>query len=296
MKIAVYCRKNSISDIEFIHHALWFMRIKGVELIIHENLNSEHKLSVLLDGCSIFENYEDLAVHTPIDFCISFGGDGSFIDTANIVADLGIPIIGVNTGRIGFLTTITKTNFDHYFNLIKKGDFIIEDRSLLHLSSDISLPLKNFFAVNDVTIRPSDDTSVNGILVWVNGEKVNTYWADGLIVATPTGSTAYSLSCGGPIIHPGTNVNIITPISSHTLAVRPIIISNSDTITIKVQSRCNRFVLALDSTRIEIENPCELTITKENFTIKTPRFPSGDYFSIIREKLMWGIDLRNITE
>lgn len=296
MKIAVYCRKDAISDVEFIHHALWFMKIKGVELIIHKNLNEENKLSVLLDGCTIFDDYEDLVDNHPIDFCISFGGDGSFIDTANIVADLGIPIVGVNTGRIGFLTSVTKKNFEQYFNFLKKGDYIIEERSLLHLSADKEIPLKNFFAVNDVTIRPSDDTSVNGILVWINGEKVNTYWADGLIVATPTGSTAYSLSCGGPILHPSTNVNIITPISSHTLAVRPIIVNNNDVITIKVQSRCNRFVLALDSTRIEIENPCELTITKEHFTIKTPRFHASDYYSIIREKLMWGIDLRNFTE
>jgi NAD+ kinase len=296
MKIAVYSRQNTINDIDFMHHALWFMKIKGTELIFHENLLQEKKLEVLIDGCAVFSNYEDLSHHAPVDFCISFGGDGSFIDTANIVADLGIPIVGVNTGRIGFLTTITKKNFEQHFNYLKKGEFVIEERSLLHLSADKDLPLNNFFAVNDVTIRPSDDTSVNGILVWVNDAKVNTYWADGLIVATPTGSTAYSLSCGGPILHPSTNVNIITPISSHTLAVRPIIVNNQDVITIQVQSRCNRFVLALDSTRIEIENPCTLTITKEQFMIKTPRFIASDYFTIIREKLMWGIDLRNFTE
>jgi NAD+ kinase len=296
MKIAVYSRKNGVNDVDFLHHALWFMKIKGVQLVIHQNLNAENKLSVIIDGCESFETYQDLKEQSPIDFCFSFGGDGSFIDAANIIADLGIPIVGINTGRIGFLTSITKNSFEQYFNMIKKGDFSVEERTLLHLSADKPLPLSNFFAVNDVTIRPSDDTSVNGILVWINGAKVNTYWADGLIVATPTGSTAYSLSCGGPILHPSTEVNIITPISSHTLAVRPIIINNEDIISINVQSRCNRFVLALDSTRIEIENPCELTISKEKFTIKTLRFKAGEYYSTIREKLMWGIDLRNFTE
>lgn len=296
MRIAVYCRPNTINDIEFIHHALWYMKIKGAEIIVHDSLLEENKLHVLMDGCQTFNNYQDLSHHAPIDFCISFGGDGSFIDTANIVADLGIPIVGVNTGRIGFLTSITKNNFEEHFDDLQKGAFEMEERSLLHLSADIELPFQNFFAVNDVTIRPSDDTSINGILVWVNDEKVNTYWADGLIIATPTGSTAYSLSCGGPILHPSTHVNIITPISSHTLAVRPIIVNNQDLITIQVQSRCNKFVLALDSTRIEVENPCTLTITKENFMIKTPRFFTSDYFSVIREKLMWGIDLRNFTE
>ena len=137
------------------------------------------------------------------------------------------------------------------------------------------------------------DNTINTIHVWVNEEKVNTYWADGLIVATPTGSTAYSLSCGGPIIVPSVNVLIITPIASHSLAVRPIVIPDDSIIKIIVENRNEKFSLALDSYQISLQNPVELTITKGNYTIKTVRFPSADFYSVIREKLLWGIDIRN---
>lgn len=296
MRIALYSRPHNCKDNPFITSVLKLLSQYQVQLIAHENLQNEPFMKECPLKTTPFSTYEDLKALSPIDFIISFGGDGSFIDAANLVADLQIPVVGVNTGRIGFLTVITKKNFEAAIEALINKDYEIEKRSLLHIEADQQLPFKNLFAVNDVTIRPSDETSINGILVWVNGVKVNTYWADGLIIATPTGSTAYSLSCGGPIIHPSAQVHVITPISSHTLAVRPIVVQDQDRITIRVQSRSNRFLLSLDSTRYEIENPCTLTITKEAFSIQTPRFFSSDYFSVIREKLMWGIDLRNVNE
>jgi len=296
MKIAVYRRVFCDNNKDFVQDALRLMKAKGITLILHQNLVQNGLLDKIDETDFIFSDYHDLKQIGNIDFIFSFGGDGSFIDSAKIVADLNIPIVGINTGRIGFLTSVTKKNFALHLEMLDKKQYKLEERSLLHLSSAKTLPLKDLFALNDITVCPTDTFSIHGIKVWVNNEKVNTYWSDGLIVATPTGSTAYSLSCGGAILHPSTPVNIITPISSHTLAVRPIIINNDDIIKIKVESRDHKFALSLDTERIEVENPCELLISKEKFTTKTIRFLTTDYYTIIREKLMWGLDLRNVHE
>lgn len=289
MKIAAYCRNVDDDNLEFVRKALKLVKKGNHELLLHEYFKS-----VVVDEDVLwFSTYQDLKDAAPVDFMLSFGGDGSFIDAANILADLGIPLVGVNTGRIGFLTSITKKNFEEYWNLLETGCYTIEERSLLHIDADVNLPLQHTFALNDISIHNTEVNSITGVKLWVNDLPANTYWADGLIVATPTGSTAYSLSCGGPIIHPQTQVNVITPISSHSLAVRPIVVSNNDVLKIEVLSRNEKFLLTVDSERITLENPITLTISKENFTIKTTRFLKSDFYSVIREKLLWGIDLRN---
>ncbi len=289
MKIAAYCRNVDDDNLEFVRKALKLVKKGNHELLLHEYFKS-----VVVDEDVLwFSTYQDLKDAAPVDFMLSFGGDGSFIDAANVLADLGIPLVGVNTGRIGFLTSITKKNFEEYWKLLETGCYTIEERSLLHIDADVKLPLQHTFALNDISIHNTEVNSITGVKLWVNDLPANTYWADGLIVATPTGSTAYSLSCGGPIIHPQTQVNVITPISSHSLAVRPIVISNNDVLKIEVLSRNEKFLLTVDSERITLENPITLTISKENFTIKTTRFLKSDFYSVIREKLLWGIDLRN---
>lgn len=289
MKIAAYCRNVDDDNLEFVRKALKLVKKGNHELLLHEYFKS-----VVVDEDVLwFSTYQDLKDAATVDFMLSFGGDGSFIDAANVLADLGIPLVGVNTGRIGFLTSITKKNFEEYWNLLETGCYTIEERSLLHIDADVNLPLQHTFALNDISIHNTEVNSITGVKLWVNDLPANTYWADGLIVATPTGSTAYSLSCGGPIIHPQTQVNVITPISSHSLAVRPIVVSNNDVLKIEVLSRNEKFLLTVDSERITLENPVTLTISKENFTIKTTRFLKSDFYSVIREKLLWGIDLRN---
>lgn len=289
MKIAAYCRNVNDDNLEFVRKALKLVKKGNHELLLHEYFKSV----VVDEEVMWFSTYQDLKDAAPVDFMLSFGGDGSFIDAANVLADLGIPLVGVNTGRIGFLTSITKKNFEEYWKLLETGCYTIEERSLLHIDADVKLPLQHTFALNDISIHNTEVNSITGVKLWVNDLPANTYWADGLIVATPTGSTAYSLSCGGPIIHPQTQVNVITPISSHSLAVRPIVISNNDVLKIEVLSRNEKFLLTVDSERITLENPITLTISKENFTIKTTRFLKSDFYSVIREKLLWGIDLRN---
>ena len=289
MKIAAYCRNVNDDNLEFVRKALKLVKKGNHKLLLHEYFKS-----VVVDEEVVwFSTYQDLKDAAPVDFMLSFGGDGSFIDAANVLADLGIPLVGVNTGRIGFLTSITKKNFEEYWKLLETGCYTIEERSLLHIDADVKLPLQHTFALNDISIHNTEVNSITGVKLWVNDLPANTYWADGLIVATPTGSTAYSLSCGGPIIHPQTQVNVITPISSHSLAVRPIVVSNNDVLKIEVLSRNEKFLLTVDSERITLENPITLTISKENFTIKTTRFLKSDFYSVIREKLLWGIDLRN---
>ena len=290
MKIAIYSRNHSEEDFGFIREVVECLTNKGVELLIPDNFKDKFK------NVPSFASYHDLKRESPVDFLFSLGGDGTFLDTANLVGDLNIPIVGINTGRIGFLTGINKNDFEKSFEMLENKKYVLEERSLLHLECQDHVQLATHFALNDITLHSSDLSYVNTIKVWVNNEFVNTYWADGLIVATPTGSTAYSLSCGGPIIMPTVNANVIIPIASHSLSVRPIIVSADEEITVTFESRSDNFSLTLDSIRVIVKNPARLTISKEKFTIKTVRFLSADFFTVIREKLMWGLDKRNMTE
>jgi NAD+ kinase len=290
MKIAVYSRNHSDEDVLFIRKVFDYLTINGDELLISDNFRDH------FNNVPLFASYQDLKNYSRPDFLFSLGGDGTFLDSANLVGDLNIPIVGINTGRIGFLTGINKNDFEKSFRMLENKEYVLEERALLHLECQDHVQLTTHFALNDITLHSSDLSYVNTIKVWVNNEFVNTYWADGLIIATPTGSTAYSLSCGGPIIMPMVNANVIIPIASHSLSVRPIIVSEDDEITVTFESRSENFSLTLDSIRAVVTNPARLTISKEKFTIKTVRFLSAGFFSVIREKLMWGLDKRNITE
>ena len=304
MRLAVYSRHSDENDTLFIREVLAALHDMGCKLFLHEHCKSV--VNCRAAACQVstsenpaivsgyFSNHEELGRLQPIDFVLSFGGDGTYIDAANLVGDLNIPLVGINTGRVGFLTTINRQNYAACLNLLHEGKYVIENRFLLHLDCSGSLNLDSYFALNDITVRTSDENSINAIKVWVGGKPVNTYWGDGLIIATPTGSTAYSMSCGGPIIVPDANVNVLTPIASHTLAVRPMVISADEEIRIEVESRNNTFSLALDSHRVVVENPVELRITKEKFHIRTVLFEDTDFYRIIREKLLWGVDKRNL--
>jgi NAD+ kinase len=294
MKIAVFYRKHSENDKTFIVEAMEYLKKMGVELVVHEKLTKKAYLRKIIENCIVFSSHEELKQISNINFLFSFGGDGSFIAAIKLVGNLNIPMVGINTGRIGFLTTITKKNFEQQFQMLCEQHFTIEKRKLLHLDTDSALTLDNYFALNDITVKAKDEDSMCAIEIYVNDIHVNTYWADGLIVATPTGSTAYSLSCGGSIIHPASEVNIITPIASHTLNIRPIIVHANDTIKIKVHSRVtNKFLLALDNERIIAPTSVTLSIKREDFEISMVRFHNTDFFSVLREKLLWGIDFRN---
>ena len=285
MKFALYCRQRG--EEAFTHDVIHHLKQEGYDVTVHGNYPSA-------DSClEHFYTHEDLKAQMPVDFMVSIGGDGSFIDAANIVGDLDIPLVGINTGRIGFLSGIRKENFRECIQELSQGRFTLEERSLLHIESSESLALQHSFVINDITVRATDADAIDAITVWAGGEKVNTYWADGLIIATPTGSTAYSMSCGGPILHPRSDVQVLTPIASHSLSVRPIVIPADTELTVEVNSRTGSYSLALDTERLVVPDRVRLHVRKEAFPIKTVLFQNTNFYDIIREKLLWGLDKRN---
>ncbi len=225
------------------------------------------------------------------DFLISIGGDGTFLDSLSIVKSSGLPVLGINTGRLGFLSNVNIENAEEAFILLKNKEYTVEKRILLHLHSDL-IAGENY-ALNDICIqRVYGCGSMITIDVTVNKEYMNTYWCDGLIIATPTGSTAYSLGCGGPIIVPSAEVFVLTPIASHSLTVRPVIIPCDSEIEIKVSSRNQQFLLSLDSSSAIVDADKTIMITKASFSINTILLKNQSFYNTIRQKLMWGLDKR----
>ena len=227
------------------------------------------------------------------DIVFSIGGDGTFLDVASFVRDKEIPIVGINSGRLGFLANISKEEIPIALKAVFENKFNIEERTLLQVDTKENY-FKDFnYALNEVTVLKRDSGSMITIKVFVNGEYLNTYWADGLILATPTGSTAYSLSLGGPIVVPGSSNFIITPIAPHNLTVRPIVLPDNFDITIKVTGRTETYLLSVDSQSVVVGKDTEITVKAANFKIKTVRIEGNTFFNNIRDKLMWGFDKRN---
>ena len=286
LTFALYSRSGTGQQ-PFTDTVISFLREIGCRVVLHKNISSKNA------DFQSFETHLDLQQIDGVDFMVSIGGDGSFIDAADLIGDLNIPLVGINTGRIGFLSAIKKDNFEASIRMLLENKYTLESRSLLHIEGSEPLSLDTHFVVNDVTIRATDSDSINAISVTTDGKHINTYWADGLIVATPTGSTAYSMSCGGPILHPQTDVVVLTPIASHSLSVRPLVIPASQTLEIVVSGRGGKYSLCIDTQRLILNDNVKLRIYKENFTIQTVLFDNADFYSTIREKLLWGLDKRN---
>lgn len=244
-----------------------------------------------LGNCASFNDAESLK--STADIVLSMGGDGTFLKTILYVRDSQIPILGINMGRLGFLANVNKERIQEAFDYLKSGNFATNQRSLIRMDSEQALFGNNNYALNELTIHKKDSASMISIEVSVGGEYLNTYWADGLIISTPTGSTAYSLSCGGPIITPDSPVLVITPIAPHNLNVRPIIIKDDLEIKVRVDDRNNSHLLTLDSRSEVINDSYELRINKAPFSVRTVQFENLSFFDTIRDKLLWGLDRRN---
>ena len=286
LTFALYSRAGTGQQ-PFTDTVISFLQQNGCGVVLHTNISSKNT------DFQYFETYLDLQQIDGVDFMVSVGGDGSFIDAANLIGDLNIPLVGINTGRIGFLSAIKKDNYEACIRMLLEKQYTLESRSLLHIEGSEPLSLDTHFVVNDVTIRATDSDSINAITVATDGQHINTYWADGLIVATPTGSTAYSMSCGGPILHPQTDVVVLTPIASHSLSVRPLVIPATQTLEIAVNGRGGKYSLCVDTQRLILNDNVKLRIYKEMFTIQTVLFDNTNFYSTIREKLLWGLDKRN---
>jgi NAD+ kinase len=291
MKIALHGRDTRSSSTSFIEKLIENLREREVEVIASEKLLShiptrdrkKYKLKS-------FNHKDGLA---KVDFFISVGGDGTLLESVTYVGKSGVPILGINTGRMGFLATTHRNDVHQAIEDLLEGNFEIDERILLRLFSDKGLFDNIPFALNDLTIMKKDSSSMITVHVHVDGELLGSYWADGLIVATPTGSTGYSLSCGGPLVYPKSDSFVITPVSPHNLTARPIIISDNSEITFSVEGRSKKFLISLDSRYETVDDKTPLKVRKEKFTIKLVKLPGYHYFKTLRQKLNWGLDVRN---
>jgi NAD+ kinase len=229
------------------------------------------------------------------DLLVSFGGDGTILRAITYIKDLGIPVVGVNTGRLGFLSTCQKENVREMVRDFASGKYHLVERSLVTASMDGLPPGGDQlnFALNEVTVSRKDTTSMITVETYLNGEYLTSYWADGLIIATPTGSTGYSLSCGGPVMMPTARSLVITPIAPHNLNARPLVISDETEIKLKVSGREPQHLLSLDSRITSLENETEIWVRKAGFTVRMVEFTSESFLKTIRNKLLWGEDRRN---
>ena len=240
-----------------------------------------------------FSKSKDL--DSSIDLLVSIGGDGTFLRTIEYVRDLNIPVMGINTGNLGFLATIKKENLDQAVEKIYNKKFKVENRSVIKVNSEeIGLP-KNLFpyALNEISVVRKDTTSMINIKTSLDGNHLNSYWADGLIISTPTGSTGYSLSCGGPVISPSSGSLVLTPISPHNLNARPLVISDETKIELSVSGREEKHLLSIDSNIFTVQNQTKITIEKPNFDFKIAHFSNNNFYKTLKEKLLWGKDKRN---
>jgi NAD+ kinase len=228
-----------------------------------------------------------------IEFLVSLGGDGTLLDTVTLVRDKNIPVLGVNFGRLGFLAGIGKEELVTATEALVKRSFLIDKRSLVHLDANEELFGEVPYALNEFAIHKKDTSPMIKIHTYLNGEFLNTYWADGLIVATPTGSTGYSLSCNGPIVFPESSSFVITPVAPHNLNVRSIVVPDNNVISFEVEGRTDNFICALDARRQLVNRNVQLAVRRETFTMSLVRLNENNFMTTLRSKLMWGLDSRN---
>jgi len=294
MKIAIYGQSADKISKNIFLELLSISKNENIILLIEKKYNSIllHKPEINHTH-KLFSSYEDL--DSTIDLMITIGGDGTLLRSITFVRDLGIPIIGINTGRLGFLATLNQELLNVELKKILKGEFKIEERSLLEVRVNNNDDFSDFnFALNEVSVGRKNTTSMIEIKTTLNGEYLNTYWADGLIVSTPTGSTGYSLSCGGPIMTPSSQTFSITPIAPHNLNARPLVISDEIKIELSVEGREETHLLSLDSRINSLKNNVKIKIKKANYKIKLASFQNNSFYKTLRSKLLWGEDRRNI--
>lgn len=293
MKIAVYSRVFKEVDLSCIQELFDLLDEERIKFIVHDEYLLQIKQVISFKSTpESFGTYEELKHHAP-DILISVGGDGTMLGATTYIRDSDIPILGLNLGRLGFLASLESKNLRHSISQLKKGIYSIDERSMLHLESNMPLFDGINFALNDCTILKRDTSAMVRIITYINGSYLNSYWADGLIIATPTGSTGYSLSCGGPIIFPDSGNFVITPVAPHNLNVRPIVISDTSVISFEVEGRAETFLLTLDSRFESITSQHRLAVRKCDFMLKTVTLHDNGFMQTIREKLDWGKDQRN---
>lgn len=293
MKIAIYGRQFNNTVLPHVQQVFDSLAQFNIEPFVFDKYN--HFISGKIffpKKFQIFRNHQDL-INAKVNVMISLGGDGTLLDTVTLIGDSNIPVIGINFGRLGFLASINKNDIASAIQSLLNKEFTLDERELIKLESDLNLFGNENFALNDITIHKRDTSAMMIVHAYLNGDFLNSYWADGLIVATPTGSTAYSLSCGGPIIFPGSGNMVVTPISPHNLNVRPIVLSDTNILSFEIEGRSSKYLVTCDSRTEVIDASIKIKVKKADFGINLIRLNNENYLSTLRNKLLWGIDTRN---
>jgi len=292
MKIAIYGREFNNSVLPYVQEVFNVLESSQTPILVYQKYLDFIKDKIKLpSSIRVFSGHTELLGEAEV--LVSLGGDGTLLDTLALVRDSGIPVIGINFGRLGFLASINKGEIKVAIEALKDKQYSLDRRSLLNLESKHGLFGDENFALNDVTIHRRDNSAMMIIHAYMNNEFVNSYWADGLIIATPTGSTAYSLSCGGPIIYPSAQNFVITPIAPHNLNVRPVIIPDDISLTFEIEARSSKFLVSCDSRTVTVDRSVKLTLHKADFHVNLIRLNNESYLTTLRNKLLWGIDTRN---
>jgi NAD+ kinase len=292
MNIAIYSRKILTHEIDFFKRFFKHLEELGWNPIIEKHFKEQLIKKIgIAQSCDTFDSFKDF--QTGIDLAVSIGGDGTFLKTVSYIRSSGVPIVGINTGRLGFLANTSTEDFDKTLDRVLSKDFEFQKRSLLRVETEDNIFGEDNLALNELAVHKKDTSSMITVHATLDGKYLNSYWADGLIVGTPTGSTAYSLSCGGPIITPGCAVHILTPIAPHNLNVRPVVVPDHMPIKLTVEGRDRKYLLTLDSHSKSVKNGAEVELFKADFMINVIKFQENNFLDTIRNKMMWGIDQRN---
>jgi NAD+ kinase len=291
MRILVYGRQFNDTVLPHVQQVFNELGQHDVEVYIHYLFHRTLKEQIPNVPFPILDSGKPLAGF--IDVVITLGGDGTLLDIVTLVRDSGIPIIGINFGRLGFLASVNKDDISAAIFAVVNRQFSLDEREMLSVRSDADVFGNDNFALNDITIHKRDDAAMITMHAYLNGEFLNTYWGDGIIISTATGSTAYSLSCGGPIIYPQSDTIVVTPVSPHNLNVRPIVLPNTSVLTFEVEARNANCLITCDSRTEVIDSKMKFEIRRSDFHVNLIRLQNESYLETLRKKLLWGLDARN---
>lgn len=293
MQVVVYSKLLKEKDIPHVQHLFDALHKEGINAYVYAPYLEQIKDKIAFKrDVGEFEGYLDFSVKK-YDLFITLGGDGTILGATTHIRDSNVPIMGINLGRLGFLASIEKKRIAEAIDLVKRGMYNIDERRMLFLESNLPIFGEIRFALNDCTLLKRDTSSMVTIHTFINGAYLNTYWADGIIVATPTGSTGYSLSCGGPIIFPNSGNFVITPVAPHNLNVRPIVISDDSVVSFEIEGRAENFLCTLDSRFETVTAAHQLAVRKNDFSVKLLHLQDVGFMETMRSKLAWGADTRN---
>jgi NAD+ kinase len=292
MKVAIYSRVYESDQKEDVQRLLQELKDQHINVSMYRGFYEQIRQDISFDTePTLFHSSEDL--NDSFECMISLGGDGTLLDTVTMVRNQDIPLLGINFGRLGFLASIGREELETVVASLKNRTFVEDERTLIHLDSNMSLFGDTPYALNEFAIHKLDTSSMIKIHAYLNGEFLNSYWADGLIVATPTGSTGYSLSCNGPIVFPDSGSFVITPVAPHNLNVRPIVVPDNNIISFEIEGRADSFLCTLDSRKEIVQKTIQLAVKKEEFTVSLIRLNENNFLQTLRNKLSWGLDRRN---